>query len=234
MINTAAYTMTMFENGAPRFSTRTVVGKSGRFQTPEFNDQLEFIVVNPTWNVPYSIASREILPQLQEDPTYLEQNNMELLDSDLPASEIDWSQVTRGSFPGRIRQRPGPDNALGAVKFLFPNEYAIYMHDTPAQKLFARDRRAYSHGCVRLQDPVGFAHLLLSLQTDDPVGFFDRMRALGGEKWIRVREPIPVYVTYRTAWLGDDSVRQFRADVYRRDRKVMAALAAAGVSTGGG
>jgi len=234
IINTAAYTMTMFENGDPRFSTRTVVGKSGRLQTPEFNDQLEFIVVNPFWNLPYSIASREILPLLQEDPTYLEQNNMELLGSDLPASEIDWSQVTRRSFPWRIRQRPGPDNALGAVKFLFPNKHAIYMHDTPARKLFAHDRRAYSHGCVRLQDPFGFAHLLLSLQTDDPVGFFDRMRAQGDEKWIRVREPIPVYVTYRTAWLGDDGVRQFRADVYRRDRKVMAALAAAGVSTGGG
>jgi murein L,D-transpeptidase YcbB/YkuD len=225
--------MTMIENGAPRFSTRTVVGKSGRFQTPEFNDQLEFIVVNPFWNVPYSIASREILPLLQEDPTYLEQNNMELVDSDLPASEIDWSQVSRGSFPGRIRQRPGPDNALGAVKFLFPNKHAIYMHDTPAQKLFAYDRRTFSHGCVRLHDPFGFAHLLLSLQIDDPVGVFDRLRALGDEKWIRVRKPIPVYVTYRTAWLDADGVRQFRADVYRRDRDVMAALAAAGVSPSG-
>jgi murein L,D-transpeptidase YcbB/YkuD len=106
VINTAAYTMMMIEDGAPRFSTRTVVGKSRKFQTPEFNDQLEYIVVNPYWNVPYSIASKEILPLLKEDPTYLEQNNMELLESDLPASMIDWSQVTRGSFPGRIRQRP--------------------------------------------------------------------------------------------------------------------------------
>jgi murein L,D-transpeptidase YcbB/YkuD len=134
---------------------------------------LEYIVVNPYWNVPYSIASKEILPLLKEDPTYLEQNNMELLDSDLPASLIDWSQVTRGSFPGRIRQRPGPANALGSVKFLFPNKHSIYMHDTPSRNLFARDRRAYSHGCVRLEDPTGFAHLLLSLQDDDPVGTFE-------------------------------------------------------------
>ncbi|MHA1529736.1 MAG: L,D-transpeptidase family protein [Alphaproteobacteria bacterium] len=234
LINIAAYTMTMVEHGDARFSTRVVVGKSRKHQTPEFNDELEFIVVNPTWNVPYSIASKEILPLLQEDPTYLEQNNMELLGSDLPASEIDWSQVTRGSFPGRIRQRPGPDNALGAVKFLFPNEHAIYMHDTPSRKLFAHDRRAYSHGCVRLQDPIGFAHLLLSLQDDDPVGFFDRLRAREDEIWVRVREAIPVYVTYRTAWLDTGGVRQFRADVYRRDRDVMAALAAAGVPAGGG
>ncbi len=119
------------------------------------------------------------------------------------------------------------------MKFLFPNEHLIYMHDTPEQKLFARDRRAYSHGCVRLQDPIGFAHLLLSLQDDDPVGTFERLREMEEERWVRVREAIPVYVTYRTAWLDADGVRQFRADVYRRDRDVMAALAAEGVSING-
>jgi len=233
VINIAAYNMTMFENGVPRFSTRTVVGKSRKHQTAEFNDQLEFIVVNPTWNVPYSIASKEILPLLQEDPTYLEQHNMELLGSDLPASEIDWTQITRRTFPGRLRQRSGPDNALGSVKFLFPNNHSIYMHDTPSRKLFAQDRRAYSHGCVRLEDPTGFAHLLLSLQDDDPVGTFDRLRSQLEERWVTVREPIPVYVTYRTAWVDADGTRQFRADVYRRDRDVMAALAAEGVSMNG-
>jgi murein L,D-transpeptidase YcbB/YkuD len=230
LVNTAAFTMTMIENSAPRFTTRTVVGKSGKFQTPEFNDHLEFIVVNPTWNVPYSIATNEILPELQKDPTYLEQNNMELLDSDLPSSLIDWSQVTRRNFPGRIRQRPGLDNALGSVKFLFPNKYSIYMHDTPSRKLFARDRRDYSHGCVRLENPAGFAHLLLSLQNNDPVGTFERLRDRGGERWVTIEEQIPVYVTYRTAWLDSDGVRHFRADVYERDRDVVAAMTAAGVS----
>ena len=230
LINTAAFTMAMIENGTTRFSTRTVVGKSGKFQTPEFNDQLEFIVVNPTWNVPYSIASKEILPLLQKDPTYLEQNNMELLGSDLPASQIDWSQVTRRNFPGRIRQRPGLDNALGTVKFLFPNMHSIYMHDTPSRKLFARDRRDFSHGCVRLEDPTGFAHLLLSLQDDDPVGTYDRLRGNQSERWVTIRQQIPVYLTYRTAWLDEDGVRNFRYDVYQRDRDVIAALIAAGVS----
>ena len=183
--------------------------------------------------MPYSIATKEILPLLQEDPTYLEQHNMKLLGSDLPPSMIDWSQVTRSSFPGRIRQRPGPSNALGSVKFLFPNEHSIYMHDTPSRNLFARDRRAYSHGCVRLQDPVGFAHLLLSLQYDDPVGTFDRLREKEDERWITIKQPIPVYVTYRTAWLDNDGIRQFRADIYRRDRDVMAALAGMGVSVSG-
>jgi murein L,D-transpeptidase YcbB/YkuD len=234
VINTAAFTMTLYEGGAPRFQTRTVVGKAGRFATPEFNDQLEYIVVNPTWNVPRSIAVNEILPELRKDPTYLARNNMEIVGADLPTSMIDWSEVTRATFPGRIRQRPGPDNALGAVKFLFPNHYSIYMHDTPARKLFLRDRRDFSHGCVRLEDPIGFAHLLLSLQDADPEGTFARLRALGAERWVTVAQPIPVYVTYRTAWVGEDGSRQFRADVYGRDRKVAAALRAAGVAITGG
>jgi murein L,D-transpeptidase YcbB/YkuD len=154
---------------------------------------------------------------------------MELLGSDLPSSQIDWSQVTRGSFPGRIRQRPGASNALGTVKFLFPNKHSIYMHDTPSRKLFARDQRDYSHGCVRLEDPTGFAHLLLSLQDDDPVGTFDRLRAQSGERWVSIEEHITVYVTYRTVWLDVDGIRHFRTDVYQRDRDVFAALAAAGV-----
>jgi murein L,D-transpeptidase YcbB/YkuD len=234
MINTAAFTMSLVENGAPRFTTRAVVGKARRHQTPEFNDVLEYIVVNPTWNVPYSIATKEILPLLQENPAYLEENNMELLNSDLPPSQIDWTQVTRGSFPGRIRQRPGPGNALGAVKFLFPNHHAVYMHDTPARRLFARDRRDYSHGCVRLQDPIEFAHLLMSLWDDDPAGTFARLRASARERWVKVPDPIPVYVTYRTAWLDADGTWQFRADVYHRDREVAAALQEAGVRAPGG
>ena len=230
LINIAAFTMTVIENGATRFSTRTVVGAPGKRQTPEFNDALEYIAVNPNWNVPRSIASTEILAELQQDPAYLELNNMELVDTDLAADEIDWSLVTPDTFPGRIVQRPGPDNELGAVKFMFPNDHAIYMHDTPWRDLFADDWRAYSHGCIRLQDPIGFAHLLLSLQYDDPAGVFARLQAPGIERWATMAEPIPVYLTYRTAWLDADGVRQFRADLYRRDRDVMAALAAVGVS----
>ncbi len=103
------------------------------------------------------------------------------------------------------------------------------MHDTPARRLFAKDRRAYSHGCVRLHDPIGFAHVLLSLQFDDPVATYDRLRARVGEQWVTLEEKIPVYVSYRTAWQGGDGANQFRADVYRRDRDVAAALAQAGV-----
>lgn len=233
VINTAAFSMSLIEDGAARFTTRTVVGKAHRHETPEFVDELEYIVVNPTWNVPRSIATEEILPELRKDPTYLERNNMELLGADRPASMIDWSSVTPRSFPWRIRQRPGPDNALGEVKFLFPNKYSIYMHDTPARRLFQRDRRDFSHGCVRLQDPVEFAHLLLSYQTQDAPALYDRLRAMPGERWVRLEQPIPVYVTYRTAWVAPDGTWQFRSDVYHRDAKVAASLEEAGVSIPG-
>lgn len=231
-INIADFSMTMFDDGQPVFRTRTVVGQSRRHQTPEFVDELEFIVVNPIWNVPFSIATEEILPQLRENPQYLQENNMILVDSDRPADQIDWSTVTRASFPGRIKQRPGADNALGSVKFLFPNRHSIYMHDTPSRKLFARDRRDFSHGCVRLADPREFALLLLSLQdgVDDPEARFEALRARAGEQWVRIDDPFPVYLTYRTAWVDELGRPQFRADVYGRDRTVAAALGAAGVA----
>ncbi|HUF86417.1 MAG TPA: L,D-transpeptidase family protein [Thermohalobaculum sp.] len=230
VINIPAFTMTLIENGTPRFTTRTVVGKASRFRTPEFSDELEHIVVNPFWNVPRSIATEEILPALRQDPYYLGRQNMELVGTDMPPGLIDWSTVTPGNFPGRIRQHPGPNNALGRVKFLFPNKYAIYMHDTPARRLFRHDRRDFSHGCVRLEDPIAFAHLLLSLQSNDPEALFERLHASGSERWVNLEEPIPVYVTYRTAWIDEDGAWQFRADVYGRDQLVAAALRDAGAA----
>ncbi len=232
VINIADFSMSMIEDGQLRFRTRTVVGQSRRHQTPEFVNQLEFIVVNPVWNVPFSIATEEILPQLRENPLYLQENNMTLVGSDLPADQIDWTTVTRASFPGRIRQRPGADNALGTVKFLFPNRHSIYMHDTPSRKLFARDRRDFSHGCVRLADPREFALLLLSLQggVDDPEARFEALRARPGEQWVKLDDPFPVYLTYRTAWVDELGQPQFRADIYGRDRTIAAALNAAGVA----
>ncbi len=235
MINIAGFTMTMYEDGAPRFRTRAVVGQSRKHRTPEFVDQLEYIVVNPIWNVPFSIATKEILPLLRENPLYLEENDMILVGSELPSSQIDWATVTPRTFPGRIKQRPGTENALGEVKFLFPNSHSIYMHDTPSRRLFARDRRDFSHGCVRLADPREFALLLLSLQdgVSDPAAKFDTLRARTGEQWVKIDHPFPVYLTYRTAWIDDLGQHQFRADVYHRDSAVAAALSAEGVAIGG-
>ncbi|MEM9148031.1 MAG: L,D-transpeptidase family protein [Pseudomonadota bacterium] len=228
MVNLAGFDMALVEDGAPLFTSRVVIGKSRRHRTPEFSDEMEYMVVNPTWHVPNSIATEEILPELQADPTYLERKNMRLVGSD--AEPIDWEFVTPATFPGRLKQGPGAGNALGKVKFMFPNDHAIYLHDTPAKSLFRRDRRAYSHGCVRVQEPFEFAYHLLAPQQEDPRAFFDRLVRRGSEKYVNLQEHVPVHLVYRTAWVDASGVDQFRADIYGRDKRVFAALEKAGVA----
>lgn len=227
MVNLASFDMAVIENGETAFTSRVVVGKARRHRTPEFSDEIEHMVVNPTWYVPYSIASQEILPKLQEDPGYLDSKNMTLHGAD--PWTVDWSQVTRRDFPGRITQGPGTNNALGRVKFMFPNDHAIYLHDTPSKSLFNRDARAYSHGCVRVQRPYEFAEYLLSAQEEDAKGKFERLLRRGKERYVHLDEHVPVHLTYRTAWVDDQGFDQFRGDIYGRDRKVLAALEKAGV-----
>lgn len=228
MVNLADFTMAVFEGEQPIFTSRVVVGKNPKNRTPEFSDEMEYMVVNPSWSVPSSIARDEILPELRADPGYLKRKNMVLVGAD--ASSIDWASVTRSNFPGRIRQGPGNGNALGRVKFMFPNDYAIYLHDTPSKSLFARDVRAFSHGCVRVERPFDFARLLLQGEVEDPEAAFDRWLAAGSERHVTLQAPIPVHLTYVTAWVDESGRRQFRGDIYGRDERVMAALAEAGVS----
>lgn len=232
MVNLADFTVTMIEDGAVRFHERTVVGMTSR-QTPEFSDEMSYLVFNPTWHVPRSIAVRDLLPRLQEDPTYLARNNMRLIGSESrPAPENpslhDFTAYTAGDFPYRIRQNPDDNNALGQVKFMFPNNLAIYLHDTPTRRLFDRDRRAYSSGCVRVRDPLRLAALLLAPQMDAPEAFIDRVLAAGRERYVNLDLRIPVHLTYRTAWVDAEGEAQFRADVYGRDALVIEALRANG------
>ena len=131
---------------------------------------------------------------------------------------------------GRIVQRPGRGNALGTVKFMFPNQFAIYLHDTPSKRLFKRDVRAYSHGCVRVEKPHEFAEYLLSGQEADPAGYFQSVLRRGRERRVDLAEPLPVHLTYRSAWIDDAGIEQFRGDVYGRDRRIADALSQAGVS----
>ncbi|MEO0620896.1 MAG: L,D-transpeptidase family protein [Pseudomonadota bacterium] len=227
-VNLAGFDMRLVEDGEAIFTSRVVIGKARRHRTPEFSDEMEYMVVNPTWHVPRSIATEEILPKLQADPTYLAQKNMRLVGAD--AELIDWEFVTPATFPGRVKQGPGPGNALGKVKFMFPNDHAIYLHDTPSKSLFRRDRRAYSHGCVRVQEPFEFAYHLLAPQEEDPQGYFDRLARRGAERYVNLDEHVPVHLAYRTAWVDADGSDQFRQDIYGRDKRVFAALEKAGVS----
>ncbi|MEL6794532.1 MAG: L,D-transpeptidase family protein, partial [Pseudomonadota bacterium] len=236
-VNLADFTVKLIEDGEVAFQERVVVGKARRHRTPEFSDEMTYMVFNPIWHVPYSIASEEILPKLQEDPEYLLKKNMRLLTRDgalgPDATLHDWSLYSENDFPYLVKQGSGGGNALGRVKFMFPNQFAIYLHDTPSKRLFKKDARAFSHGCVRVQDPMAFARALLAPQTDDPAAFVDRQLARSGERRINLQEPVPVHLTYLTAWVDEAGTQQFRDDVYGRDGRILAALKAEGVAAPG-
>ncbi|MDF2233065.1 L,D-transpeptidase family protein [Albimonas sp. CAU 1670] len=234
VVNQPDYRLRLYEDGKLIHQTRVVVGQR-QHQTPEFIDDMDHLVVNPSWNVPRSIATNEILPALRKDPYYLEKQNMRLISTDggpVPAdpSFVDWTQYSKGHFPYRVKQAPGDGNALGKVKFMFPNQFSIYLHDTPSKRLFSRDARAFSHGCVRVENPFELAYILLAPQYADPKGSFQSLLDSGRERWVNLKEPVKVNLTYRTAWVDEHGQAQFRADVYDRDEAVWAALEEKGLA----
>jgi murein L,D-transpeptidase YcbB/YkuD len=200
MVNVAGFEMSVVEKGKQIEGMNVVVGKP-TWATPIFADTLEHIVVNPYWNVPPSIAQDEIIPAVAQDPGYLARNNME--------------RTSDGGF----RQRPGPKNALGEFKFLFPNSHDVYLHDTPADQLFSRSSRAFSHGCIRLERPRDLAYLLGQKLADKSPEQIDRLRRTGSEQWINVKRKIPVYILYFTTWVDDDGTVRYHHDVYGIDEQ---------------
>jgi murein L,D-transpeptidase YcbB/YkuD len=158
---------------------------------------------------------------VRRDPGYLARNDMEVVVGNrvVDAGSVDWSSVSDNN-PYRFRQRPGSKNALGHVKFLFPNEHDVYLHDTPADALFARTGRAFSHGCIRLEKPLELARILFERVTDRSPADLETLMARSGEQWVRVTEPVPVYVLYFTAWAGRDGTMRFHPDVYERDQRL--------------
>lgn len=230
-VNQADFTVTLFEKGEPIYFTRAVVGKAVKHRTPEFNDEMTHMVVNPTWHVPRSIATEEMLPKLQRNPGALGNMSIQTRNGTrVNPALVDFSQFTKGNFPFVIKEPPSGGNALGRVKFLFPNKFNIYLHDTPSKSLFNRDARAFSHGCVRLQKPFELAEILLGFQTSDPAGTFQSYLNTGRERRVDLEQAIPVYLTYQSAWVDNFGKPQFREDIYGRDKKVFDALEAAGVS----
>ena len=230
VVNLPEFTARVLDDGREVFRTRAVVGATDDGKpTPEFSDEMTHMVVNPSWYVPPGIIKRDYLPKLQANPYAL--SKYEIRDRrGRPANRAaGFWQYTASNFPFSIRQAPGPDNALGRVKFMFPNPWSIYLHDTPAKDLFDRDRRAYSSGCVRLADPFGFAYLLLSAQEADPEATFQSILRTGRERRIDLAAPIPVHLLYRTAFADAKGRVTFRPDIYGRDRKVLNALEREGV-----
>jgi murein L,D-transpeptidase YcbB/YkuD len=205
VVNIPEFIMHIYEGQKEVISMPVVVGKESN-NTMMFNGDLSTVVFSPYWNVPPSIVQKEIMPALERNPGYLESQNMEMTSS--------------GGTPS-IRQRPGPGNALGKVKFLFPNSFNIYFHDTPSKSLFSRDKRAFSHGCIRVSDPEGLANYVLRKQPEwTPAKINEAMNA-GVEKHVRVKDPIPVIITYYTAWVDGRGKVNFREDIYGHDQRIV-------------
>lgn len=230
-VNLPDFSASIVDNDVTTFRCRSVIGDPDETrQTPEFSDLMEFFVVNPSWFVPRSIIVREYLPQLQRDRNAV--GHLLVTDSsgrEVSRGAVDFGAYSARNFPFSMRQEPGPRNALGEVKFMFPNPWNIYLHDTPAKDLFDRETRAFSHGCIRLQKPREFAYHLLAKQTNDPQGAFHQTLETGNETRVKLEEPIPVHLEYRTAFTNVRGGLQFRRDVYGRDGRVWAALEAEGV-----
>ncbi|WP_460273874.1 L,D-transpeptidase family protein [Celeribacter sp. ULVN23_4] len=230
-VNLTDFSAKIVDNGRVTFETRSVVGQNSHDRrSPEFSDEMEHMVINPTWNVPRSIAVKEYLPMMQKNPNAA--GHLRLVDSrgrTVSRENVDFTQYTTSSFPFNLKQPPSNRNALGLVKFMFPNKYNIYLHDTPSKSLFGREVRAFSHGCIRLQQPFDFAYALLAKQSSDPVGLFQSHLKTGQESAIELQEHVPVHLVYRTAVTLPKGGMEYRRDVYGRDAKIWAALQAKGV-----
>lgn len=223
-VNLPAAHLELVRNGEIQMAMRVVVGDVTH-QTPTMQTTMTSVVLNPTWTVPPSIATKEILPKLRKDPRYLASNNMQILDAfpdDAGQSQglgIDWHKYSK--FPWRIRQAPGPDNALGQVKFNLSNQDDIYLHDTPKRQYFGRIFRALSHGCVRLERPVALAQALV---PTDVAAKVDELIAETNTKTLKLEKPLTVYLMYMTAWADEDGTVHFRDDLYGHDGRLKAAL----------
>jgi murein L,D-transpeptidase YcbB/YkuD len=221
-VNIPEFSLWIKRDGETMHTTRVVVG-TPKNPTPVFSDEIQNIVVNPYWNVPPSIAANEIKPHLLANPFYLDSQNMEMLYGGevINAAAIDWTATNINNF--RIRQRPGPGNALGKIKFLFPNEHDVYLHDTPSKSLFSRAFRAYSHGCVRVQNPMDFAAALIETNPELTLA---KIEALEGpsERWITLQQHIPVHLMYFTLRVDEDGTIRNYGDVYGLNKKLIELL----------
>ncbi|MEW2916276.1 L,D-transpeptidase family protein [Ruegeria sp. ANG10] len=232
LVNQADFSAKIVDDGLVTFETRAVIGKNTHDRrSPEFSDEMEHMVINPSWYVPRSIITKEYLPQLQSNPNAV--GHIQITDRSgrqVNRGAVDFTQFNARNFPFAMRQPPSKSNALGLVKFMFPNKYNIYLHDTPQKSLFSREVRAFSHGCIRLADPFDFAYALLAKQEENPKAFFQRVLATGKETTVQLEQHVPVHLIYRTAYIGPKGQVQYRRDVYDRDRKIWEALQKAGVA----
>lgn len=223
LVNIANYQLDYLDRRDTIFSSKVIVGREYH-QSPIFTAEMSYLVFSPYWNLPNSITRNEVMPAMRKDPSYLRKKNMEVVTfsgKSVDPSTIDWQAK---SFPYMVRQKPGPGNSLGLVKFMFPNNHSVYIHDTPSRSLFDRGERAFSHGCIRLQNPATFAEILLKEDASwTPLKITEAMNS-GHEKVVNLDRKIPVVILYLTFWTDSKGVGHFREDIYSRDAEVLAEL----------
>lgn len=226
LVNIPAFKLYVYDNNKLDWSCNVVVGKPGT-NTVIFSNEMRYVVFSPYWNVPPGILVHEVLPAMRRNPGYLARQNMEVVTgsgSPVNAASLNWAKYSGGNFPYIIRQKPGGKNALGKVKFLFPNEYNIYLHDTPSKGLFGENKRTFSHGCIRVSEPQRLAEWLL--RKDSSWTKAKIVAAMNGtkEKFVTLKDKVPVYIGYFTAFVDSNGRLNFRDDVYGHDAKLTATL----------
>jgi len=223
LVNIANYQLDYLSNRDTLFSAKVIVGKKYH-ESPIFSSAMSYIVFSPYWNLPTSIVRNEVMPSVRKNPNYLAQKNMEVVTfagKPVDPASVNWSGK---SIPYMVRQKPGPTNSLGLVKFMFPNEYSVYIHDTPARSLFTREDRALSHGCIRIQDPANFAGLLLKGNSSWTPEKINSAMHQSYEQIVTLDRKIPVVLLYLTFWADSKGQGHFRQDIYDRDEEVLEAL----------
>lgn len=229
LVNIAGFWLRVVEDGTDVLQMRVIAGQPYR-QTPVFSDEISYLVFNPYWHVPHSIAVRDKLPDFRRDPSLVSKGGYEVLRGwgadarPIDPASIDWGALSASNFPYRLRQRPGPQNALGQVKFMFPNHHNVYLHDTPSRALFDRAERNFSSGCIRVEHPVDLAAYLL---RENDGWTRERVQSATGkntEQTISLNRKVPVHLLYWTAWVDEENTLHFRNDVYDRDDGVLSAL----------
>ncbi len=226
MVNIASFDLVLIEGVDTLVSMRAIVGIDYR-ETPVIDAQMTYIVFGPTWTVPPTILMNDVIPELLKGPEYLKKKNMKLLrynGTEIAYSEIDWSKISGYNFPYLVRQNSGPENSLGKVKFMFPNSHNVYIHDTPTRGYFARDDRAMSSGCIRIEKPFELAELLLADSPEWPSAKIHAAMQQNREQTANLKTPVNVLLLYLTAWTDGNGRVQFRKDIYMQDEMILNAL----------
>ncbi len=235
VVNIPDFRLKVLENNKPVLGMKVVVGQRHEWQTPLLSGQIKYLILNPQWNVPAGIFAKELIHHLRNDPTYLQRHGMKVVSTvanagTIDPATIDWSKVSANNPQMRVVQHEGAGNSLGRIKFMFPNPYDVYLHDTPEKKFFSRNMRALSHGCVRVEKPLDLAEYLMK---DDPDWTRERIQSAinsGRNRNVPLPAEVPVYIIYMTAWVDDQGVVQFRNDIYGRDAGEAPEVAPAGKS----